>query len=86
MLIPVNEEAMYELALAHAEPLLSPLQFSLLKFSLSLRAHSPAVEMYQQLAKDKVPLSSCEVFVDVNNMVTCEKAAVGAFLNVAAKQ
>ena len=77
---------MYELALKHAEPLLTPLQFNLLKFSLSLRAHSPAIEMYQQMAKEKVPMSSCDVFVDVNNMVTCEKPAVGAFLKVAAKQ
>lgn len=44
---------MYHLALKIAGRYLSPLQMHLLKFSLSIRAHSPAVEMFNMVRRLK---------------------------------
>uniref|UniRef100_T1KNA5 UDP-glucose:glycoprotein glucosyltransferase n=1 Tax=Tetranychus urticae TaxID=32264 RepID=T1KNA5_TETUR len=43
----------YERILQLTLPLLSPSKKSILKFSLSLRSHSPTVEMFNQMSKDK---------------------------------
>ena len=38
------------------------------------------------MAHDKKPPENCEAFVDINNMVTCEPHAMGAFFTVASNQ
>ena len=38
------------------------------------------------MARDKVPPAGCKAFVDINNMVTCEAAAINAFIKVANQQ
>ena len=43
----------YERILKLTLPLLSPSKKSILKFSLSLRSHSPTVEMFNQISADK---------------------------------
>ncbi len=48
----VTEEEMYQVILKVAEKLLTPLKLNLLKFALSLRAHSPTVEMFNQVTLD----------------------------------
>lgn len=44
-----NERSMYELMLKISERLITPLQLGLLRFSLSMRAQSPTIEMYNQV-------------------------------------
>ena len=39
-----------------------------------------------QIAYDKQPPKDCEAFVEVNNMITCEKSALLGFLKLAEKQ
>ena len=39
-----------------------------------------------QMACDKKPPEGCKAFVDVNNMVTCDAAAMNAFIKVAKEQ
>ena len=39
-----------------------------------------------QMARDKKPPEGCKAFVDVNNMVTCDAAAMNAFIKVAKEQ
>ncbi|KAI0213511.1 UDP-glucose:glycoprotein glucosyltransferase 2 [Lamellibrachia satsuma] len=83
-LIDASDEDLYRLSLRHAEPLLSPMHMKLLKFALSLRYYSPAIAMYAQAAAEKK--TSCEAFVEVNNMVTCDMDAMAAYIKVAAGQ
>ncbi|KAK2167514.1 hypothetical protein NP493_1257g00005 [Ridgeia piscesae] len=83
-LLGASDEDLYRLSLRHAKPLLSPIHMKLLKFALSLRYYSPAIAMYAQAAAEKK--TSCEAFVEVNNMITCELDATTAFIKVAAGQ
>ncbi|CAH1780753.1 unnamed protein product [Owenia fusiformis] len=62
---------------------LTPVQLNLLKFSLSLRAHSATVEMHNQMAKHENAPKNCEVFINLNNVVTCEKMAIKAIIGAA---
>ncbi|ELU12397.1 hypothetical protein CAPTEDRAFT_227323 [Capitella teleta] len=81
-----NDEHQYLASLKIASHLISPLQLNLLKFSLALRANSPTVEMFNELSKDKSPPAECEVFVEVNSIISCEIDALGAFIKAAAGQ
>ena len=47
------------------------MQFDLLKLSLSIRSHSPAIEMTRKLAQD-TPHGDCITFVDVHGETTCD--------------
>ncbi|ESP03274.1 hypothetical protein LOTGIDRAFT_137613 [Lottia gigantea] len=51
---------------------LSPLQLNLLKLSLSLRAFSPKVQVYQQLGNEAVSSKKCSTFVNVQSEETCD--------------
>ncbi|XP_059174574.1 UDP-glucose:glycoprotein glucosyltransferase 1-like isoform X2 [Physella acuta] len=66
-----TDEIKYKLAQKFAAELLSPLQLSFLKFSLSLRAFSPAVQMFQQLAEQQNVNKNCQTAVDVNGKFSC---------------
>ncbi|GFR63374.1 UDP-glucose:glycoprotein glucosyltransferase 1 [Elysia marginata] len=66
-----SDESKYKAVLKFAGELLSPLQLSLLKFSLSLRALSPAVQMSQQLVEQLDLPSDCAVVIDVNGKYSC---------------
>ncbi|ESN93236.1 hypothetical protein HELRODRAFT_115758 [Helobdella robusta] len=71
----------YKTALSVAENLLTSKQVSLLKFYLSLRYFSPMVQMHQEIADEKLSSSGhCEVFVEVENFITCELMAFKAFI------
>lgn len=47
--IVVSEQEVYSLIEKTAATLLTPLKFNLMTFSMSLRAHSPAVQMFTQV-------------------------------------
>lgn len=51
-LFSVTDKTLYENALEDAGAILTPFDVKLLKFSLSLRANSPTVEMYNQVKSD----------------------------------
>ncbi|TSO88057.1 UDP-glucose:glycoprotein glucosyltransferase 2 [Bagarius yarrelli] len=61
----------YHLIIKKAGQFLSDLQVSLLKFALSLRAYSPAVHAFQQLASDEPPPDACSAFVSVHGLHAC---------------
>ncbi|KAL1423917.1 hypothetical protein MTO96_020712 [Rhipicephalus appendiculatus] len=58
-------KAQYETVLDVATKHLSPAKLALLKLSLSLRAHSPAVETFQQAARNKGFPEDCEFVIEV---------------------
>lgn len=58
-------KAQYETVLEVASRHLSAAKLALLKLSLSLRAHSPAVETFQQAARDKGFPDECEFVIEV---------------------
>ncbi|XP_013410964.1 UDP-glucose:glycoprotein glucosyltransferase 1 isoform X2 [Lingula anatina] len=77
----------YEMILSIAEKLIpSKLQLGLLKFSLSLRSYSPAVEMHNQVAKDNNPPRDCDTFVDVQGKVTCDSKEMKRLINSATQR
>lgn len=65
---------MYEETLSAAGQFLSPSQLGILKLGLSMRAYSPKIEMFQQIALDRELLSSdeCGAVADVNGELTCD--------------
>lgn len=58
-------KAQYETVLEVASKHLSPAKLALLKLSLSLRSHSPAVETFQQAARDKGFPADCDFILEV---------------------
>ncbi|XP_029827316.3 UDP-glucose:glycoprotein glucosyltransferase 1 isoform X1 [Ixodes scapularis] len=58
-------KAQYETVLEVASKHLSPAKLALLKLSLSLRSHSPAVETFQQAARDKGFPADCDFVLEV---------------------
>ncbi|XP_035249636.1 UDP-glucose:glycoprotein glucosyltransferase 2 isoform X2 [Anguilla anguilla] len=74
----------YNLIIKKAGQFVSDLQVSLLKFSLSLRAFSPAVHAFQQIANDEPPPEGCSAFVAVHGQHTCSTKEVKKLLKAAA--
>lgn len=67
----LSQEGQYEVILNITSKLLSPARLALLKFSLSLRIYSPAVEMFHQIAYDKNLPASCESVVEIGEEFAC---------------
>lgn len=67
-----TDEMKYKLAQKFASELVSPLQLSFLKFSLALRAFSPAIQMFQQLVEQLDVNSNCDAVVEVNGKFSCD--------------
>ncbi|ETE70311.1 UDP-glucose:glycoprotein glucosyltransferase 1, partial [Ophiophagus hannah] len=68
----VSEHSYYDLLLKKAGQFLSNLQINLLKFSLSLRAFSPTIQMFQQIAALEPPPKGCNAFVVIHGKSTCK--------------
>uniref|UniRef100_A0A8C5S9A0 UGGT thioredoxin-like domain-containing protein n=1 Tax=Laticauda laticaudata TaxID=8630 RepID=A0A8C5S9A0_LATLA len=68
----VSEHSYYDLLLKKAGQFLSNLQINLLKFSLSLRAFSPTIQMFQQIAAFEPPPKGCNAFVVIHGKSTCK--------------
>uniref|UniRef100_A0A4W3I2W9 UDP-glucose ceramide glucosyltransferase-like 1 n=1 Tax=Callorhinchus milii TaxID=7868 RepID=A0A4W3I2W9_CALMI len=79
-----SERNYYNLILKKAGQFLSELQLNLLKFALSLRAYSPTVQMFQQIAADEPPPEGCASFVAIHGEHTCSTGDVKKLLKKAA--
>ncbi|CAM9260363.1 unnamed protein product [Lampetra planeri] len=66
-----SDQAYYSLLLKKAAQFLTPLQQSLLRYSLSTRTHSPTVQMFQQIAVEESPPEGCAAFVVVHGLSSC---------------
>ncbi|XP_061486068.1 UDP-glucose:glycoprotein glucosyltransferase 2 isoform X2 [Rhineura floridana] len=78
------EHSYYNLILKKAGQFLSNVQINLLKFSLSLRAYSPTVQMFQQIAADEPPPKGCSAFVVIHGKSTCKANEIMKLLKKAA--
>ncbi|XP_069614135.1 UDP-glucose:glycoprotein glucosyltransferase 2 [Ranitomeya imitator] len=78
-----SEYSYYSLILKKAAQFLSDLQMSLLKFAFSIRAHSPTVQMFQQIAADESPPEGCSAFVSIHGKHTCKASQINNLLKEA---
>ncbi|KAM5275929.1 UDP-glucose:glycoprotein glucosyltransferase 2 isoform 2-T2 [Hipposideros larvatus] len=68
-----SEYSYYNLILKKAGQFLDNLQINLLKFALSIRAYSPTIQMFQQIAADEPPPpDGCDAFVVIHKKHTCK--------------
>ncbi|XP_069323188.1 UDP-glucose:glycoprotein glucosyltransferase 2 [Eulemur rufifrons] len=67
-----SDYSYYNLILKKAGQFLDNLHINLLKFALSIRAHSPAIQMFQQIAADEPPPDGCNAFVVIHKKHTCK--------------
>ncbi|RMC06821.1 hypothetical protein DUI87_16269 [Hirundo rustica rustica] len=81
-----SEYSYYNLILKKAGQFLSNLQINLLKFALSIRAYSPTVQMFQQIAADEPPPEGCSAFVVIHEKHTCKTNAIKKLLKKATKR
>ncbi|GMT03040.1 hypothetical protein PENTCL1PPCAC_25214, partial [Pristionchus entomophagus] len=80
----LSTEKRYELAIKAATPLLSHSALDLLKFSLSIRTFSPAVQLFQQVG-DEYSSLSCPAFFDVHGVTGCTAKELEAAVDMADK-
>lgn len=71
----------YEKIVNITSKFLSSAKVALLKYSLALRAYSPAVEMFHQIAYDQKLPDECETVVQVNGKFLCDPAQLNSFLD-----
>lgn len=78
-----SDEAMYHLVQKFSSRFLSPILLNFLKMFLSLRAFSPTVEMYQQMALDVGVPGDCSAFAVIHGQKTCSPGEVGNLVAMA---
>ncbi|KAL4624741.1 UDP-glucose:glycoprotein glucosyltransferase 1 isoform X2 [Arapaima gigas] len=66
-----SDQSYYDLVMERARQLLSPLQLNMLRFALSLRAYSPTVHAFQQIASNEPPPPGCTAFYSVHGITSC---------------
>ncbi|XP_074994430.1 UDP-glucose:glycoprotein glucosyltransferase 2 isoform X3 [Calonectris borealis] len=81
-----SEHSYYNLILKKAGQFLSNLQINLLKFTLAIRAYSPTVQMFQQIAADEPPPEGCSAFVVIHEKHTCKTNEIKKLLKKATKR
>ncbi|XP_054442458.1 UDP-glucose:glycoprotein glucosyltransferase 2 [Pteronotus mesoamericanus] len=79
-----SDYSYYNLILKKAGQFLDNLHVNLLKFAFSIRAYSPAIQMFQQIAADEPPPDGCDAFVVVHKQHTCKVNEVKKLLKKAA--
>uniref|UniRef100_A0A8C6QU58 UDP-glucose:glycoprotein glucosyltransferase 1 n=1 Tax=Nannospalax galili TaxID=1026970 RepID=A0A8C6QU58_NANGA len=67
-----SDYSYYNLILKKAGQFLDNLHINLLKFAFSIRAYSPTVQMFQQIAADEPPPEGCNAFVIIHKKCTCK--------------
>ncbi|XP_075388725.1 UDP-glucose:glycoprotein glucosyltransferase 2 isoform X1 [Tenrec ecaudatus] len=67
-----SDYSYYNLILKKAGQFLDNLHINLLKFALSIRAYSPTIQMFQQIAADEPPPDGCNAFVVIHQEHTCK--------------
>ncbi|XP_074155473.1 UDP-glucose:glycoprotein glucosyltransferase 2 isoform X1 [Sminthopsis crassicaudata] len=78
-----SEYSYYNLILKKAGQFLNNLQINLLKFALSIRAYSPTIQMFQQIAADELPPEDCSAFVVIHKESTCKTKEIKKLLKKA---
>ncbi|KAA0715726.1 UDP-glucose:glycoprotein glucosyltransferase 2 [Triplophysa tibetana] len=73
----------YNLIIKKAGQFLTDLKVNLLKLSLSLRAYSPAVHAFQQIASDEPPPDGCSAFVAIHGQHACNTKDMKKLLKAA---
>ncbi|XP_063281811.1 UDP-glucose:glycoprotein glucosyltransferase 2 [Pelobates fuscus] len=81
-----TESSYYNLILKKAGQFLTDLQLTLLKFAFSIRAYSPTVQMFQQIAADESPPEGCEAFVSIHGKHTCKTSQIKKILKEASER
>ncbi|KAF6085164.1 UDP-glucose glycoprotein glucosyltransferase 2 [Phyllostomus discolor] len=81
-----SDYSYYNLILKKAGQFLDNLHINLLKFAFSIRAYSPAVRMFQQIAADEPPPDGCDAFVVIHKKHTCKINEVKKLLKKAASR
>ncbi|XP_053311337.1 UDP-glucose:glycoprotein glucosyltransferase 2 [Spea bombifrons] len=81
-----TESSYYNLILKKAGQFLSDLQLTLLKFAFSIRAYSPAIQMFQQIAADEPPPEDCGAFVAIHGKHTCKTSQIKKLLKEASER
>ncbi|XP_035218531.1 UDP-glucose:glycoprotein glucosyltransferase 1-like [Stegodyphus dumicola] len=71
----------YEAIIDISSNYLSSTKISLLKFSLALRAYSPAVELFHQIAYDQKFPVKCEAIADVGGSYACDAENLKSLLS-----
>ncbi|XP_078310602.1 UDP-glucose:glycoprotein glucosyltransferase 1-like [Crassostrea virginica] len=74
----------YHLIQKYAGKVLSPLHVRLMKFSLSLRSFSPAIENFQQMSNEEQAPEECDMFVSINGEKTCDVNKIEDVIGTAA--
>ncbi|KAM8786828.1 UDP-glucose:glycoprotein glucosyltransferase 2 isoform 2-T2 [Rhynchonycteris naso] len=67
-----SDYSYYNLILKKAGQFLDNLHINLLKFAISIRAYSPAIQMFQQIAANEPPPDGCDAFVVIHKKHTCK--------------
>uniref|UniRef100_A0A8D2CK87 UDP-glucose:glycoprotein glucosyltransferase 1 n=1 Tax=Sciurus vulgaris TaxID=55149 RepID=A0A8D2CK87_SCIVU len=67
-----SDYSYYNLILKKAGQFLDNLHINLLKFAFSIRAYSPTIQMFQQIAADESPPDGCNAFVVIHERHTCK--------------
>ncbi|XP_005317089.2 UDP-glucose:glycoprotein glucosyltransferase 2 isoform X1 [Ictidomys tridecemlineatus] len=67
-----SDYSYYNLILKKAGQFLDNLHINLLKFAFSIRAYSPTIQMFQQIAADESPPDGCNAFVVIHEKHTCK--------------
>ncbi|XP_040847161.1 UDP-glucose:glycoprotein glucosyltransferase 2 [Ochotona curzoniae] len=78
-----SDYSYYNLILKKAGQFLDDIHINLLKFAFSIRAYSPAVHMFQQLAADEPPPDGCNAFVVIHQKYTCKTNEIKKLLKKA---
>nr|XP_014348824.1 PREDICTED: UDP-glucose:glycoprotein glucosyltransferase 2 [Latimeria chalumnae] len=78
-----TERSYYNLILKKAGQFLTDLQISLLKFALSIKAYSPTIQMFQQIAADEPPPAGCSAFLVIHGEYTCSTKEIKKLLKKA---
>ncbi|KAF7667496.1 hypothetical protein LDENG_00056440 [Lucifuga dentata] len=78
-----TDQAYYDLIVKKASALLSSVQVNMLKFALSLRAHSATVHSFQQIASNEPPPAGCLAFFSIHGEKTCDTESLAALLETA---
>ncbi|KAH0517336.1 UDP-glucose:glycoprotein glucosyltransferase 2 [Microtus ochrogaster] len=78
-----SDYSYYNLILKKAGQFLDNIHINLLKFAFSLRAYSPTVQMFQQVAAAEPPPDGCAAFVVVHGKHTCKISEIKKLLSKA---
>ncbi|XP_056004849.1 UDP-glucose:glycoprotein glucosyltransferase 1-like isoform X3 [Ostrea edulis] len=81
-----TSQSNYHLIQKYAGKVLSSLHVRLMKFSLSLRSFSPAIENFQEMSREETVPEDCHMYVSINGEKTCDVSKIDDVIKVAANK